>query len=199
MEKIRVMLADDNQIFRDALAMFLASDADMEVVAQAEDGHDVLAKLDAMRPDVICMDVSMAPLNGMETTRQVLRRQPRVKIIGLSAHADRSLVDQMIQAGALGYVVKDHAGESLLSAIRDGASRANLSCPGPALKSPHSRRGQSPRGGKRHCCRSKPGEAHEDGVLGQIHDRVKVELFHDVAAVNVHRAWRNMELLANLR
>jgi DNA-binding NarL/FixJ family response regulator len=118
MEKIRVMLADDNQIFRDALAMFLASDADMEVVAQAEDGHDVLAKLDAMRPDVICMDVSMAPLNGMETTRQVLRLQPRVKIIGLSAHADRSLVDQMIQAGALGYVVKDHAGEKLLSAIR---------------------------------------------------------------------------------
>ena len=49
MEKIRVMLADDNQIFRDALAMFLASDADMEVVAQVEDGHDVLAKLDAMR------------------------------------------------------------------------------------------------------------------------------------------------------
>jgi DNA-binding NarL/FixJ family response regulator len=118
MEKIRVMLADDNQIFRDALAMFLASDADIEVVAQAEDGHDVLAKLDAMRPDVICMDVSMAPLNGMETTRQVLRLQPRVKIIGLSAHADRSLVDQMIQAGALGYVVKDHAGEKLLSAIR---------------------------------------------------------------------------------
>jgi DNA-binding NarL/FixJ family response regulator len=118
MEKIRIMLADDNQIFRDALAMFLASDADMEVVAQAEDGHDVLAKLDAMRPDVICMDVSMAPLNGMETTRQVLRLQPRVKIIGLSAHADRSLVDQMIQAGALGYVVKDHAGEKLLSAIR---------------------------------------------------------------------------------
>jgi DNA-binding NarL/FixJ family response regulator len=118
MEKIRIMLADDNQIFRDALAMFLASDADMEVVAQAEDGHDVLAKLDAMRPDVICMDVSMAPLNGMETTRQVLRLQPRVKIIGLSAHADRSLVEQMIQAGALGYVVKDHAGEKLLSAIR---------------------------------------------------------------------------------
>ena len=118
MEKIRVMLADDNEIFRDALAMFLTSDADMEVVAQAEDGHDVLAKLDAMRPDVICMDVSMSPLNGMETTRQVLRRQPRVKIIGLSAHADRSLVDQMIQAGALGYVVKDYAGESLLSAIR---------------------------------------------------------------------------------
>ena len=118
MKKIRVMLADDNQIFRDALAMFLGSDADMEVVAQAEDGYEVLEKLDAMRPDVICMDVSMAPLNGMETTRQVLRRQPRVKIIGLSAHADRSLVDQMIQAGALGYVVKDHAGESLLSAIR---------------------------------------------------------------------------------
>jgi DNA-binding NarL/FixJ family response regulator len=118
MEKIRIMLADDNQIFRDALAMFLASDADVEVVAQAEDGHDVLAKLDAMRPDVICMDVSMAPLNGMETTRQVLRLQPRVKIIGLSAHADRSLVEQMIQAGALGYVVKDHAGEKLLSAIR---------------------------------------------------------------------------------
>jgi DNA-binding NarL/FixJ family response regulator len=118
MNKIRIMLADDNAIMRDALAMFLAPQADMEVVAQAVDGHNVLTQLDAACPDVICMDINMAKLNGIETTRQVLRLQPQVKVIGLSAHVDASLVTIMVQAGAVGYVVKSNAGAELLPAIR---------------------------------------------------------------------------------
>ena len=117
MNKIRILLADDNEMMRNALALFLETDADVDVVAQAVDGHDVLAQLDAARPDVICMDVNMGTLNGMETTRQVLMLQPRVRIIGLSAHADRTFVAAMVEAGAVGYVVKGNAGLELLAAI----------------------------------------------------------------------------------
>ncbi len=117
MNKIRILLADDNEMMRNALALFLEADADVDVVAQAVDGYDVLAQLDAACPDVICMDVNMGALNGMETTRQVLILQPKIRIIGLSAHADRTFVAAMVEAGALGYVVKSNAGAQLLAAI----------------------------------------------------------------------------------
>lgn len=118
MKKIRIMLADDNETMRNALAMFLESDSEMVVVAQAVDGVNVLAQLDAVRPDIICMDINMGLPNGIDTTLQVLRLHPQIKIIGLSANADPVLVANMAQAGAMAYVVKGNAGAELLTAIR---------------------------------------------------------------------------------
>ena len=116
--KLRVMLADDHAMYRDALSLFLDTQADIEVVAQAADGHEVLERLGETRPDVICMDIGMRGLDGIETTRQLLRDRPEVKVLALSAHADLSRVADMVSAGALGYVLKGSLAAELLVAIR---------------------------------------------------------------------------------
>lgn len=118
MSKIRLMLADDNALLREALDMLLGLQADMEVVAHAANGLEVLAQIDAVRPDIVCMDINMDRLDGIETTRQLLLLQPQVKVIGLSAHVDAAQVSAMLQAGCLGYVLKSRASADLLTAVR---------------------------------------------------------------------------------
>lgn len=116
--KVRVMLADDHALFREALRMVLELATDIEVVAEAESGHDVLEYVAQARPDVVCMDLNMPGLNGVEATRQLLRDHPGIKVIGLSAHGDLPRVAEICRAGALGYVIKGSAGIELLAAIR---------------------------------------------------------------------------------
>lgn len=112
------MLADDHALFREALRMVLELAEDVEVVAEAESGHHVLEYVGQARPDVVCMDLNMPGLNGVDATRQLLSTYPHVKVIGLSAHADLLRVAEICQAGARGYVVKGNAGGELLEAIR---------------------------------------------------------------------------------
>ena len=118
MSKIRLMLADDNALLREALEMLFSLQCDMEVVAHAADGLEVLEQIDAVRPDIVCMDINMDRLGGIETTRQLLLCRPQVKVIGLSAHVDAAQVSAMLQAGGLGYVVKSRASADLLTAVR---------------------------------------------------------------------------------
>jgi two-component system NarL family response regulator len=116
--KLRVMLADDHALFREALRLVLESDPDIEVVAETDNGHLVLACLDQVQADIVCMDVNMPGLNGVETTRALLQRQPGVKVIGLSADPDLFRVAEMCGAGASGYIYKADAGAELLTALR---------------------------------------------------------------------------------
>ncbi len=115
---LRVMLADDHALFRGALSAFLKLHADIEVVAEVGNGLDVLRQFDASRPQVVCMDIGMDELDGIEATRQLLVMAPDVKVIGLSAQVDLFKVAALFEAGALGYVVKGSAAGELLKAIR---------------------------------------------------------------------------------
>lgn len=132
--KLRVMLADDHAVYRDALCCFLETQADIEVVAQAADGYEVLGTVDAIRPDVVCMDIGMRGLDGIETTRQLLGRRPDVKVVALSAHVDLSRVAEMVSSGALGYVIKGSAGAELLAAIRRVSLNQNYFDPALGIK-----------------------------------------------------------------
>lgn len=116
--KLRVLLADDHAMFRKALRMALEMAPDIEVVAEVADGREVLKAVVESRPEIVCMDVSMPGLNGVDATRQLLCLHPDVKVVGLSCHVDPSLVAEMINAGALGYIVKMSAATELLPAIR---------------------------------------------------------------------------------
>ncbi|MFZ4537147.1 response regulator [Propionivibrio sp.] len=116
--KLRVLLADDHMLFRTALRMVLELAPDIEVVGEAADGLSVLKAVGECNPDVVCMDLSMPNLDGIEATRQLLAIYPQVKVIGLSAHVEPQRVAQMINAGALGYVLKMDVGSELLPAIR---------------------------------------------------------------------------------
>lgn len=116
--KIRVLLADDHEMFRDALRMTLELDPDLEIVAQASNGQAVLDAMAHIPVDVVCMDMRMTGLGGLETTRQLLKRFPNTRVIGLSAHDDPVLVREMIGCGASGYVLKMDIGHELVQAIR---------------------------------------------------------------------------------
>jgi two-component system NarL family response regulator len=116
--KLRIFLADDHALFSDALRMTLNLEPDMEVVAQVQDGADVVAAALLVKPDVVCMDINLPGLSGVEATQALLARMPHVKVIGLSAHSDAHKVAEMATAGALGYVAKAHAGEEVAQAIR---------------------------------------------------------------------------------
>lgn len=116
--KTRVLLADDHEMFRDALRMTLELDPDLDIVAQASNGQAVLDAMARIPVDVVCMDMRMAGLGGLETTRQLLQRFPQTRVIGLSAHDDPVLVREMMGCGASGYVLKMDIGRELVQAIR---------------------------------------------------------------------------------
>jgi len=115
---IRVILADDHQIMREGIRLILDRATGIEVLGEAENGHAAVELVGRLLPDVVIMDVAMPDLNGIEATRQIKADNPQVKVIGLSAYADRSYVLGLLDTGADGYVLKSAAGDELVHAIR---------------------------------------------------------------------------------
>lgn len=116
--RVRVLLADDHQMFRDALRVMLEKEPSLQVVAETGDGLEVFSLAQERQAEVICMDISMPGMNGIETTRRLLAVCPNIKVIGLSAFSDQRYILEMLEAGALGYVTKAAAGDELLRAIK---------------------------------------------------------------------------------
>jgi DNA-binding NarL/FixJ family response regulator len=104
---IRVVLADDHTLVRAGMRTLLQSLPGIEVVAEAQNGRDVLRLIEQHRPDVVMMDISMPELNGLEATARVARDWPGVRVIILSMHATEEYVCQALRAGAAGYLLKD--------------------------------------------------------------------------------------------
>ena len=132
---ITIVLADDHRAYREHLRNKLDQEPDMTVVAQAKDGQTVLRAIqDLVRqsqaPDLIIMDVTMVPMNGMESTRQILSSHPSVKVLALSMHDNKQFVEAMVQAGASGYVLKDDTFADLTRAIRAVAAGQTSFSPG---------------------------------------------------------------------
>lgn len=117
--KIRVLLADDHKMFRHGLKLILENDPDIEVVGEADDGTQALALSGNTSPDVVCMDISMPGMDGLEATRRLLSNSPASHVIGLSAHADTYRVMGMMNAGAYGFVTKSEASGEILQAIHE--------------------------------------------------------------------------------
>jgi two-component system response regulator NreC len=116
---IRIILAEDHKLIRQALTDFLREQEDVEVVGEAVNGEAAMELTARSRPDIVVMDISMPPvLSGLEATRWITTTWPDVKVIALSMHSDRQYVAQMFKAGARGYVLKDAGFDELLAAIR---------------------------------------------------------------------------------
>jgi two-component system response regulator NreC len=115
---IRIILADDHKIIRDGLRTLLETEADMEVVAEADNGRKAITRAGELMPDVVIMDITMPDMNGIDATRDIIREVPGVKVIALSMHSDRRFVTGMLEAGAKGYLLKDCAFDELARAIR---------------------------------------------------------------------------------
>jgi two-component system response regulator NreC len=116
--KTKILIADDHWVIRAGLRALLNGTPDVEVVGEASDGYEVLEKLETLKPDIILMDLSMPNLDGIETTRQVMKKVPSVKILILTIHEDEGLLREAIKSGAAGYIVKRAAESELNTAIR---------------------------------------------------------------------------------
>jgi DNA-binding NarL/FixJ family response regulator len=116
---VRILIADDHAMIRQGLKMILESLSDADVVGEARDGREVLEKAEALRPDIILMDISMPELNGIEATRIICERLPSVRVIILSMHHTSEHVFRAIQAGARAYLLKESVGYSIVKAVRE--------------------------------------------------------------------------------
>jgi NarL family two-component system response regulator LiaR len=115
---IRVLLVDDHAILRRGIRALLSTEPDIEVVGEAGDGAEALARAEALQPDVILMDLVMPNMDGIVATQQVTTRQPGMRVLVLTSFVADDKVFPAIKAGALGYILKDTGPDELVRAIR---------------------------------------------------------------------------------
>jgi len=118
MNKLRILLADDHETIRDGLKLLVNSQPDMETVGEADNGRVAVQLAQELLPDVVVMDVSMPELNGLQATKKLKRQCPQVKVLTLTRHTDDGYLQQLLQAGVSGYVLKQSKSAELLRAIR---------------------------------------------------------------------------------
>ena len=117
MAPFRILLADDHEVVRAGLRALLEEQTGWEVVAEAADGRDAVEKASKLKPDAVVIDIAMPSLNGLEAVRQILKAVPSTKVLVLTMYDSDPLIQQVLQAGARGYLLKSDAGRDLVSAI----------------------------------------------------------------------------------
>ena len=117
--RIAVLLAEDHMIVREGLKKLLEAEDDIVVVGEAADGRKAVELTQKLHPAVVVMDIAMPHLNGLEATRQILKTDPGVKILILSAHSDDAYVESVTSLGAVGYLIKQTSAHFLSEAIRE--------------------------------------------------------------------------------
>jgi DNA-binding NarL/FixJ family response regulator len=122
MKPLRIMLVDDHPLIREAIGHLVANAPEFELVGEAADGKECLARIDELSPDIVVLDIAMPQMNGEQVARELHRNRPELKIIALSGYTDRQFVRAMSKAGAKAYVVKSASGRELIHALRAVAS-----------------------------------------------------------------------------
>jgi two-component system, NarL family, response regulator NreC len=115
---IHILIADDHGVLRAGLRALLSAEADLEVVGEASNGQETLRQAEAIKPEVILLDLSMPDLGGLEVARQLKEIAPASRVLILTVHEDESLLQEAIRAGAAGYIIKRAAESELIDAIR---------------------------------------------------------------------------------
>lgn len=129
MAKLRIVLGDDHTLVRQGLRKILEEKREWEVVAEAGDGREAVRQALALRPDVVVLDIGMPLLNGIESTRQIVRRHPEIRVLILSMHSDEAYITKALQAGAKGYLLKDSADTDLIRGVADVAAGKSFFSP----------------------------------------------------------------------
>jgi two-component system, NarL family, response regulator NreC len=116
--KIKIVIADDHQLFREGLINLLSDSSEIEIIAHAEDGIDAVEKAVIYDPDIVIMDIGMPKISGVEATAQLKKKMPDIKVIALSMHSEKHYIKDMLEAGAKGYLFKNCTYAQLIDAIK---------------------------------------------------------------------------------
>lgn len=119
---IRILIADDHAVVRQGLRMFLELDAELEVVGEASDGLEAVARAHELQPDVVVMDILMPRMDGIAATAKLKQELPEIEVVALTSVLDDASVVGAVRAGAMGYLLKDARAEELCLAIRAAAA-----------------------------------------------------------------------------
>ena len=134
MKPVRVLLADDQHLFREGLATLLSVRPELEVVGEAADGLEALAEVAASRPQVVLMDLRVPVLNGVEAIKRLRAAHPQVRVVALTTFDDDEDVFEALRAGAVGYLLKDVSADKLVEAVRAAARGESFLQPSVAAK-----------------------------------------------------------------
>jgi DNA-binding NarL/FixJ family response regulator len=187
---IRVLLADDHQLFRQGMRSMLAADAGIRVVGEADNGRSAVQLARQLVPNVIVMDISMPDLNGIDATRRIKERSPGIQVLALSAHADRRFVAGILAAGAAGYILKDSAFDELCRAIHTVAGKQVYLSPAVAGGVVEASLGLTPANGASGAAAltSRQREVLQLLAEGMNTKRIAARLHLSVKTVETHRA-----------
>ena len=116
---IKVLLVDDHAVLRDGLRFLLEAEGDMQIIGTAANGQEAVEQATLDCPDVVMMDISMPVMNGIEATKQICAICENTKVVILSMYHTNDYIQRALDAGAVGYLLKDSAGTELIEAIRD--------------------------------------------------------------------------------
>jgi two-component system response regulator NreC len=190
MNKLRILLVDDHETIRDGLKLLVNSQPDMEIVDEAENGRIAVQLAQRLLPDIVVMDVSMPELNGLQATKRLKQHCSQVKILTLTRHTETGYLQQLLDAGARGYVLKQSKSAELLRAIRAvGAGQIYLdpAITEKAVTQIHGRRGT--RGAAADANLSaREAEVLRLIALGYINKEVAARLNLGVKTIEAHKA-----------
>jgi len=122
MKKMRVLLAENHETVREGLKMIIDRESDMEIVGEAADGREAIDRALRLEPNVVVMDISMPGLNGLKATRKLKAVRPDIQVVALTRHREGGYLQELLQAGASAYVLKQSSSDELIRAIRAVAS-----------------------------------------------------------------------------
>lgn len=196
MAKLRILLAEDHETIRDGLKLLVNSQPDMETVGEADNGRIAVKLAQELLPDVVVMDVSMPELNGLQATKQLKQKCPQVKVLTLTRHTDDGYLQQLLQAGANGYVLKQSKSVELLRAIRTVAEGQTYLDPAITENALTQLRGGSPSRGAAPSASLTNREAEVLRLIarGYINKEVAARLKLSIKTVEAHKS-RGMEKL----
>jgi DNA-binding NarL/FixJ family response regulator len=189
MKPITVLLAEDHQVVREGFRSLLEHEADMEVVGEAETGRQAVQLTRKLSPAVVVMDIAMPLLNGLEATRQICKDFPATKVLILSAHSDEAYIEQVMELGAAGFLLKQTSSHVLATAIREVEKGNTFFNPSMTkLRNGHAKRdGKGPFKMKGNRLSSREVEVLQLIAEGKPNKQVAAELGVSFKTVDKHR------------
>ena len=191
MKKLRIVLVDDHETVRTGLRVILNAQRDMEVAGEAADGRAAVEQVANLRPDLVVMDVSIPQLNGLATTQLLTARFPAVHVLILTRHADQGYVQELLKAGARGYVLKQSRAAEVLAAIRAVARGGTYLDPAVAEKALSTQLGRRTRVGAESVASglsAREGEVLRLVAWGYSNKEIAARLDVSVKTVETHKA-----------